>query len=912
MKLKITKLTRLTVLAAFITASTLIFSASRVAAVSRPDIVIADFESADYGNWKTEGGAFGDGPAQGKLPGQQVVQGFKGKGLVNSFHGNDGGTGTLTSPEFKIERKFVAFLIGGGGYTNETFMELLVDGKAVRTATGPNTKPGGGETLAPHIWDVSGLQGKSAVIRIVDRRTGGWGHINVDNIIQTDDASLSSAVTKPAATDSQGGETNDPNAIVIADFEGADYGDWKIAGTAFGDGPALGTLPGQHEVSGFKGKGLVNSFYNGDGTTGKLTSPEFKIERSFINFLIGGGGFSNRTCMNLLIGGKCVRTATGPNTEPGGSEALVTASWEVREFKGQTAVIEIVDAATGSWGHINVDQIMQSDIAAKVAPKLVTLEHALALDKHYLLLPVKTGNVKDSKPHAAVLVDGAVVREFDIELSDQPDWFAHLDVSAWQGKPATLRVTKMVEDSKSLGLVAASDTIWHAAELYHEPLRGQLHFSPARGWNNDPNGMVFYRGEYHLFFQHNPFGWNWGNMHWGHAVSKDMVHWQELGDVLAPDKLGAMFSGSAVVDWKNTSGLGKDGQPPLVLIYTAAGSPTVQCLASSVDGRNFTKFSGNPVVKQITAGNRDPKVLWHEPTKEWVMALYVGLPTEGMDENGKPLKIHTIHFLISTNLTEWTVTSQIEGFHECPDIFELPVDGNAQNKKWVLTAANSDYMIGTFDGQTFAPETPKLTGQVGRGYYAAQIFSDEPQGRVVQMGWLRTETRGMAFNQSMSLPNELKLLTTPEGPRLAWIPTKEAQSVRGKFHNFGAVTIRQDSENPLVNVNAELVELRAEFEPSEASVVAFTVRGAKIIYDAKKQEIAVNGIHAPAPLRDGKQKLIIYCDRTALEVFASDGLAYVPLPFQPPTADRSLDIKVTGGSMKFADLQVHELKSIWE
>ena len=127
------------------------------------------------------------------------------------------------------------------------------------------------------------------------------------------------------------------------------------------------------------------------------------------------------------------------------------------------------------------------------------------------------------------------MREFDIELSDQPDWFAHLDVSAWQGKPATLRVTKLAEDSNALDLVAASDKVWHAEDLYREPLRGQLHFSPACGWNNDPNGMVFFRGEYHLFFQHNPFGWNWGNMHWGHAVSKDMVHWQDLGDVLAPD-----------------------------------------------------------------------------------------------------------------------------------------------------------------------------------------------------------------------------------------------------------------------------------------------------------------------------------------------------------------------------------------
>lgn len=699
--------------------------------------------------------------------------------------------------------------------------------------------------------------------------------------------------------------------LLLADFEGKDYGNWTATGTAFGPGPAQGTLPRQMSVSGYLGHGLVNSFYEGDKSTGKLTSPEFTLDRKFIGFLIGGGGWEGKTCLNLLVGGKVVRTATGPNTRPGGSEALAPASWDVSEYAGQRARLEIVDNATGGWGHINVDQIVLTD--RKPPALLADRKRDFKIERRYLNLPIKNGAPKRK---VTVSVNGHPEVSLDVELADAaPDWWAFLDTGAWRGKTVTIQVDKLPEDSAALTQIEASDTVKGAENLYREPLRPQLHFSSKRGWNNDPNGLVFYRGEYHLFYQHNPYGWPWGNMHWGHAVSRDLVHWQELGDALAPDDLGPMFSGSAVVDWRNTSGLGRNGQPPQVLIYTAAGHPTVQCIASSTDGRHYTKFSGNPVVKEITGGNRDPKVYWHEPTGKWVMALYVGLPGKPgqVDKKGRPLAEHTIHFLTSPNLKDWTVASRLSDFYECPDYFELPVDNDAKNKKWVLTAASSDYMLGTFDGTKFTPETGMLKGHRGRGYYAAQTFADLPasDGRRIQIGWLQAPSPGMPFNQCMSIPLELSLRSTPEGPRLTWQPVKELAALRAKSHRLGPVTLKMGDLTPLARISGELLELRATFEPGDASQVAFTVRGVPVVYDAQKQELAVNNHKAPAPLRNGRQQLIVFADRTSFEVFASDGLTYVPMPVIPKAGDRSLNVAVQGGAVKILSVEVHELRSIW-
>ena len=693
--------------------------------------------------------------------------------------------------------------------------------------------------------------------------------------------------------------------ILIADFEKETYVPWVVTGEAFGPGPAQGTLAGQMQVDGFRGKGLVNTFFHGDNSIGSLTSPEFSIERKFVTFMIGGGKSPDKLALQLLVDGKVVRSATGPNDKAGGSETLESESWDVTELVGKLAKLRIVDEAQGGWGHINVDHIVQTDVKPKGAIK--DAERTLVANSRYLHIPVKNGATKRL---LTLLINGQVIVRNDVELADaDPDWWATMDLSDWQGKPLTLRVDKLPEASTALSSMKMSDRLKDADALYHEPLRGQFHFSPQRGWNNDPNGCVFYNGEYHLFFQHNPYGWGWGNMHWGHAVSKDLVHWEELGDKLLPDAMGPMFSGSAVVDWKNTSGFGKDGRPPLVLIYTAAGNPTVQGIAYSTDGRTFTKYSGNPVLKQITGGNRDPKVFWHEATQKWVMVLYVEL-------QGK----HTVHFFTSSNLREWTLASITDGIagtaylFECPDFFELPVDGDSAKKKWVLLGANSEYAVGTFDGTHFTPEQTKLPGHRGRGFYAPQTFSDIPEkdGRRIQIGWFQTETRGMSFNQSMTVPLELKLISTTDGPRMTFTPVKELESLRSNTITMKDMTLKPGDRNPLDEVQLELLEICAEIEPADANEIVFNIRDAMIIYDPKKQELNVNGQSGPAPLRDGKLQLTIYCDRTGLEVFASNGLCYMPMPFNTKSENRRVFLETRGGSAKIVTLQIHALRSAWK
>jgi len=567
------------------------------------------------------------------------------------------------------------------------------------------------------------------------------------------------------------------------------------------------------------------------------------------------------------------------------------------------------------WGHISVDHIYQSDVASKYVAKM----REFHIDSKYLNFPVDNGA---RGRLVSFIIDGEVVREFEISLAaGEPDYWVFLDVSEFDGKDATVRIDRYNPDKgKGFDSIFQADTFPGEDEVYTEKLRPQFHFTSKRGWNNDTNGMVYYDGEYHMFYQHNPFGWPWGNMTWGHAVSTDMIHWTELGDAIHPDAMGTIFSGSAVVDEDNTAGFQTGDEKPIVCFYTSAGGtnawsdgePFTQSMAYSNDrGRTFTKYEGNPIIGHIRGGNRDPKVIWHEPTGKWVMVLFV--------EEGE------MDFFTSTDLKNWTKTSRLKSFGECPELFELPVDGDQNNTKWVLYGGSADYFIGSFDGKEFKPETKSLKFNYGNAFYASQTFSDIPEedGRRIMMAWGPVPMPDMPWNQMISFPIVLTLRTTDEGIRMFAEPVEEVQKLHKKKHSFTDETI--DGTKTLAGINGELFHIKAEFQIGNADSFGIIVREYKITYDAEENRIICKGpesdidterFYEPhnAPLKpiDGKISLEILVDRTMVEVSPNNGRYYFHMGAYLVDSDPAIKVFSKNGKTKLKNLEIYELKSIWQ
>ena len=535
-------------------------------------------------------------------------------------------------------------------------------------------------------------------------------------------------------------------------------------------------------------------------------------------------------------------------------------------------------------------------------PQSEPATRTIEADQRYLHLPV---DPKAPVRRVQIALGSEVVRDFDIRLADGPGAFAtFLDLAPFRGQTLSITATPP-PGSKPLDGITQSDQIPDQDKMYAEADRPRFHFTSRRGWLNDPNGLVWLNGKYHLFYQHNPYGWDWGNMHWGHATSPDLVHWTEQPEALYPQRYGDWcFSGSAVVDHANTSGFGADGKPPLVAAYTSTGRG--ECIISSRDeGQTWTEFAGNPVIRH---NGRDPRLFWHGPTKRWIMAVY---------EEGSG-KDRMIAFHSSPDLKAWTEESRIDGFYECPDLFELPVTGsNPPRSLWVLSAADGKYRLGQFDGHQFVPETDKLTLWHG-DFYAAQTFSDTPDGRRIQIGWGRDITfPGMPFNQQMTIPCELTLRTTPDGPRMFAEPVGELARSYDTLHNeywFKSTKDEQGYEKSLIKVEtADGLDLNMNAAGDPTGEITATLFGAKVHYDGAKRLLEVDGLAVPIQPGLDAVQLRILADRRSLEVFLNNGEVAVSRRVARKPGTPALDLSARGTIKHKITIGAGawELKSAW-
>ena len=490
-------------------------------------------------------------------------------------------------------------------------------------------------------------------------------------------------------------------------------------------------------------------------------------------------------------------------------------------------------------------------------------------------------------------------------------------------------------------------------ELYREPFRPQFHFSPAKNWMNDPNGLVYFDGQYHLFFQYNPYGDTWGHMSWGHATSTDLLHWSELPVAIPEDGDAMIFSGSVVVDESNSSGFGKAGQAPLVSIYTGAGravgSTQNQNLAFSLDaGRSWRKYAGNPVLDIHSSAFRDPKVFRYEPGHTWVMAVALS-------------DRHEVAFYSSPDLKSWTHLSDFgpagasDGAWECPDLFPLPIDGNPDNMRWVLkvdvfrsaiaAGSGTQYFVGRFDGREFKPDAdPGQPATVatphwldyGMDFYAAMSWGNLPSAnrRTVWIAWMNShhyaqEIPTSPWRGAMSVPRELSLHSSAGSLRLRQAPVRELLSLRGRQwqiqpRTIGALPYRVN----LPKGTGKSMEIIVAIAPRSAREVGIDVRvGAgektRIGYDRAGELLFIDRSHSglipspefahrssmPLKAHDGVIILHILLDWSSVEVFANDGEGVMTEQLFAAPDSVGIELSANDGTAQLSSMNLWELRS---
>ena len=521
----------------------------------------------------------------------------------------------------------------------------------------------------------------------------------------------------------------------------------------------------------------------------------------------------------------------------------------------------------------------------------------------------------------------------------------------------------------TIGRVAANAVCWDNISLadtfdtsntdYYRP---EYHHTPLYGWMNDANGLVYKDGEYHLYFQYNPYGSKWGNMHWGHSVSKDLVHWQHLDPAIARDTLGHIFSGSTVIDKNNSAGYGKDA---MIAFYTSASDEhgQIQCMAYSNDnGRTYTKYEKNPILTPFDGLKdfRDPKVFWYEPAQKWYMIV-------SADKN--------MRFYSSTDLKQWEYLSQFgEGYgvqpnqFECPDFIQLPVDGNKDNMKWVMIVninpgcpfggSATEYFIGDFDGKEFKCDTDKSVTKwldFGKDHYATVCFSNTGD-RIIGVPWMSNwqyanVTPIRQYRGANALPRELSLYTKNGEIYMAANVVKETEALRKSTRNIESLSV--EGETVIDSITDGLnsgVELEMDIVPGKAQTVGFDIMNAKgektkIYLDLKSGRAVMDrtesgliafgekaephfkenhdrrktesinyindfalGTWAPLSLCEGKSyHLNVFVDKCSVELFVDGGrIAMTNLVF-PTEVYNSLRFYTEGGKAEVKNLSIHKL-----
>ena len=557
-------------------------------------------------------------------------------------------------------------------------------------------------------------------------------------------------------------------------------------------------------------------------------------------------------------------------------------------------------------------------------------------NQRYLLLPVE-----EVMPDVRVsmIVNNKEVNVADVRLAvNRVDYFVPLDLSDYAGKNILLKFKLGSNDPIRGKLSAVCCKEMKLSDTFdtgnREKFRPTYHFSPLYGWMNDPNGMVYKDGEYHLFYQHNPYGSKWGNMHWGHAISKDLINWEHRPDAITPDALGTIFSGSAVVDTDNTAGFGAGA---IVAIYTQNSDRQVQSIAYSTDnGRSFTKYENNPVLTSDARDFRDPKVFWHKETQRWIMLLAVG---------------QEMQIFSSSNLKDWAFESSFgegQGAHggvwECPDLFELPVDGTNE-KKWVLLCnlnpggpfggSATQYFVGTFNGKEFVNESPSKTKWMdwGKDHYATVTWSDAPDNRRIAIAWMSNwqyanDVPTFQYRSPNSVPRDLSLFTVDGETYLQSAPSPELLKLRdiSKKRSFkvnGTRTIKD-----MIAGNEGAYEIELTIENQHADVIGFRLYNDKgeevdMQYDMKEKKFSMDrrksgdvGFNENFPMltwtaiESGKDelKLRLFVDKSSVEAFVDGGRFVMTNQVFPSEPYTHIDFYSKGGAYKVDSFVIYKLK----